>query len=230
MWKRERAELSKNFQWRIWRWQWRPWRWERRIWRWRWPARFLRWIKLCFYGPILGFGTNLWPLFIFILLLGALAYPIYRHPANIEASLARLAGHPGRDTRHFAQHGISPAPSEWTTADAIWMEFRYQVPIVALALRDEWTMRDEPAAIYDLSAFWTNEGFPSCMPGKTALERRLPSEGSAPVSYPICKTRSVFVIPIGAEDVAGIFTILNYIMWPLLIAFLLRRLLRTRES
>jgi cytoskeletal protein CcmA (bactofilin family) len=229
MWKRERAELSKNFDWRPYRWNWRVWQWEPRFWRWTWPAQFLRWVKLCFYGPILGFGTNLWPLFIFIVLLSVLAYPIYRHPANIEPSLARLAAHAARDTRHVAQHGVSPVPSDWTNADAIWMEFRYQVPIIALALRDEWTMRDEPRAIYDLSAFWANEGFPSCLPAKD-FEERLPSKPPAPPPPPPCNTGSVFIIPIGAEDVAGIFTILSYIMWPLLIAFLLRKLLRTREA
>jgi hypothetical protein len=206
MWKRERAER----------------------------AGLLTKMMLWIYGPLLFFGTNLLPLFGVILLFAVAGYPLYRHPANIEPSLARLAAHIQRDTRVFPKHLISPEPAKWTTADAIWMEFRYQVPIVAMALRAEWTMRDESGAIYDLSALWTNEGFPSCMPaepdheeGEPTLRERLPAGAQ---SYPVCETGSVFVIPISAEDVAGIFTILNYIMWPLLIAFLLRRLLRTREG
>jgi hypothetical protein len=206
MWKRERAER----------------------------AGLLTKMMLWIYGPLLFFGTNLLPLFGVILLCAVAAYPLYRHPANIEPSLARLAAHVQRDTRIFPKHLRSPTPAEWTTADAIWMEFRYQVPIVAMALRAEWTMRDEAGAIYDLSALWTDEGFPSCMPaeprlqeGEPTLRERLPVHSR---TYPVCETRWVFVIPAGAEDVAGIFTILNYIMWPLLIAFLLRRLLRTREG
>jgi cytoskeletal protein CcmA (bactofilin family) len=192
-------------------------------------------IKLWIYGPLLFFGTNLWPLFGIILLFAVVGYPLYRHPANIEPSLARLAAHALRDTHTIAKHGISPVPSDWTTADAVWMEFRYQVPIVAMALRDEWTVRAEPKAVYDFAAlwdltgFWANEQFPSCLPADE-FAPRLPPDIKHPGRYGECHSKTTFVIPIAAEDAAGILTIFNYIMWPLLIGFLLRKLLRTREG
>ena len=183
-----------------------------------------RWL-LYAYG-LIGFGSNLWPLLGVIIVTAVLGYPLYRHPANIEPSLARLAAETSRDSKQAAMHSVSPDPAEWTAADAIWMQFRYQVPIVALGMRDEWAMRDDGNAVYDLTAFSPGPDFIACNPTPPAVTSSTP----APAPKPDCWGHLSTVLWFAAEDAAGILAVMNYLAWPLLIAFALRKLLRTRGS
>jgi hypothetical protein len=191
-------------------------------WHWR--------ILLNLHGYVLGFGTKLLRLFVLIAFVGLLAYPLYRHPANIEASLKRLAVDAARETAKESMRtvGESPSPSDWSAADAFWMEVRFHIPIVAMGMRDEWTPRDNNHTIYDIAAFSYSR--PMCAPASTVPPR---IEVDAPEKRGIarpCDKSFAFVLPFSTEDLAGSFAIVNYLMWPLLLAFALRNVVRLRGT
>jgi hypothetical protein len=172
----------------------------------------------------IGFGTNLWLLALVILVLALVSYPLYRHPFNIEPSLARLAGAPTRELPPFAwpykrlvTENTRPDWTKWSVWDALWLTARTHIPLISLAVRDEWELRDEPGFHYDLSAF----------PFWERCKDDIQSKG-ANLHEPLCSKYDY--LNLSPQDLAGIMMVLNWILWPLLLAFLVPRLLRRGAS
>lgn len=173
------------------------------------------------FKRLLGFGTNLWPLFGIIVALALVSYPVYRNPANIEPSLAKLATATTRETvgkaNKFIFAGKHPDSEQWSVWDALWLMARTHIPIISLAVRDEWELSDDSRFTYDFGAFMSGEGW--CK-GSERLT------GLGPTSRWFCKRSAYERRGLSPQDWGAVMMILSWILWPLLLAFLLPRLLR----
>ena len=63
-----------------------------------------------------------------------------------------------------------PGYGKWGFWDALWLTARAHIPIVGLATRDEWELKDEPGFTYDLGAFMSGEGWCKTEPRLTGLQ------------------------------------------------------------
>jgi len=177
------------------------------------------------YGTLLRYGTSPMRLLGVIAILGLLAFPLYRHPANVEPSLDRLGVEWDRDKDGAmppARYNVSPELADWSAIDALALLIRYHIPIVPSSLRDEWTMRNDHGTIYD-PAVWSASR-PVCQAAKDSSAAPAPASKDTPVR--LCEDSSAIVLSVAAEDIVSVLMVLNYAMWPLLLAFLIRRLLR----
>ena len=150
---------------------------------------------------LLQYGTNPERLLLVILLLALSSLPIYRNPANFEASLELLAPNAERFTSagnssFQPSYGASPPESVWGWDDAIAMMIRYHVPVASLVVRSDWQPHGDPGLFYGGSTT-PNSGAPS------------------------------FKVPLlTPEDFTNLMQLLNLICWPLLITFWIRKALR----
>lgn len=96
---------------------------------------------------------------------------------------------------------LMPDPDHWGLWNSVWMTARYHVPIVPIMLEDEYVASNDARLDLGLPLF---------------LEpANLPPAGRPPGE-----------IWASAEDYFGLMSVLNWIMWPLLLTFALRRALR----
>jgi hypothetical protein len=159
------------------------------------------------FKGVLQYGTNPGRLGFAILLLALLSLPVYRNPANFEASLSLLASDPSRFSSNNSNapdfqpsYGASPSSADWGWDDALAMMLRYHVPVAPLAIRSDWDARDDPCLSYG---------------GTSGCESLDQEDG------PLFKIH--FLAP---EDFTNLMQLLNWIFWPLLLTFWIRRLLR----
>lgn len=162
------------------------------------------------YKKLMGYGTDLTWLMGSVFLLMVLAFPVYTNPVNFEASSSFLAEQPTAfnvpcqpkpgERCSPPTHGERPAASEWALSHAFAMLIRNHVPVAPLVMKEDWEARDEACLAYF--------GKSGCSVG----------DGSQP---PL-----VEVPWLSPEDFANIMQLINWMCWPLLLAFIVRRLLR----
>lgn len=131
---------------------------------------------------------------------------------------------------------LSPMPDRWGLADAAWITARYHIPIINIAATDDVVPTDDRGVIYavrfvdDLigrrdekprpapKELWTQDAddYRSCA--------KPPQSGEAPTEW--VSRRSD---PITPEDWFQIMSILNWVMWPLLLTALVGRLLMKED-
>jgi hypothetical protein len=213
---------------------------KREHWTWSAPARWLRlsgrliwsWAKFIVKIPLwlwdyivwerlLRFGTDPLRLLVVIFAVALLSVPVYLHASNIGAAPAASSLAKSPDAPTVASLAASPAYPKWQWNDAVALLVRKHLPILALRLRPEWEMRDTRGVDYDLRVFTGG----SCRPGEP--ERATDFVGNA---APDCTDgwhawgfRASWL---SAEDWAATMGILNLLMWPLVLGFAIRRLLR----
>ncbi len=147
-----------------------------------------------FFWFFLGYGTKPGRLILFILALWFALLPFYAARENFEPSLAVLATETAPGSR-APERGAVPPEEDWTLAAAVSVSFRYHLPMLALDTRDEWDLREEGEALWDVA---TLSGVPAWRA----------------------------TLGLSPEDVGLYALILNWIAWPLVLAFVLRKALR----
>jgi hypothetical protein len=158
-------------------------------------------VEMLFRG-LLAYGTNATPLLILVLVMAAFAMPAHLSRSNFEPSLEALATPKDRaGDEQLTSRGESPDASQWTIADALEVALKTHVPIVPIHARDDWQPRSEGRTAYS----WDGNG--KC------------NEKEEARNVGIC-------LPVAPEDLFNIFQLLNWICWPILLTFLIRRLLR----
>lgn len=95
---------------------------------------------------------------------------------------------------------VGPNPEKWGVANTLWMTFRYHVPIVSMNIEGEYQASNDNRLRFRLPL-----GKPVLRPAGTDPGRILFS----------------------AEDWFAMMSIFNWVMWPLLLTFALRRALRS---
>ncbi len=128
---------------------------------------------------------------------------------------------------------LGPQPDKWTTLDAVWVVVRYHVPIISLVARDDVVPTDDRGIIPAVRAvaevlgsrvkgrgpnprdFWTQtaDGYRAC------------PERADGVANVVSASPSKAWWNITPEDWFQLMAILNWIMWPILITALIRRLI-----
>jgi hypothetical protein len=154
------------------------------------------------FRVFLQYGTSPKSLFAVVFLLFAISLPAYRVADNFEASLSFLAV----PSDHFVsgqdapRYNRGPSPSDWGWPDALQVALKNHVPMVPLQVRDDWQPRDQGRTSWSL-----DHG--SCLPS--------------------VKTSALTAcLPWAPEDVFNALQLINWICWPLLLTFYIRRLLR----
>ncbi len=174
-----------------------------------------QWLRMTVWRSLLAYGTNASPLIVCILTLIACSIPVYRNPANFETSLAYLAAHPGwfpatvdRPTRD-----APPALESWGGSTVLMLTLHYHVPVVPLVVRNDWEAKDAKPVFYG--------GTVKCEPISSAGLFARCQPGHEDVDEPL------FVVNAFApEDYVTLIELLNWILWPLLLAYTIRRVLR----
>ncbi len=95
---------------------------------------------------------------------------------------------------------VGPDPKRWGLGNTLWMTMRYHVPIVSMTFEDEYVASND-----------------------NRLRFRLPLGNPRPRSAGENPGEILF----SAEDWFALMSIFNWIMWPLLLTFALRRALRS---
>jgi hypothetical protein len=99
----------------------------------------------------------------------------------------------------FDGENVGADPRRWRIGDAVWMTARYHIPIVPLVIEDEYAASDDNRLRF---------GFPWDPP-------RVRDAGERPGA-----------IYLSAADWFGMMTLFNWVLWPLLLTFAIRRALR----
>lgn len=151
----------------------------------------------------LQYGTNPKMLIWVVVILFVINLPIYNTTANYEASLESLAVPRNRFElgKHVPLSG--EGPREWGGFDTLQVALKNHVPIVPLQVRDEWQPRgDKPTT-------WSLE------------------QGDCKKT----EVNSVFTwcLPWSPEAHFNTMQLSNWICWPLLLTFYVRRLLRQKS-
>lgn len=154
------------------------------------------------YRMLLQYGTSSKSLFALVFILILLALPAYRTADNFEASLSYLTV----PSNHFQPldspplYNTGPTEQNWGWADALQMALKNHVPIVPLQVRDDWQPRDQGQTVWSM--------------GQGHCSAKL-----APTPWTVC-------LPIAPEDLFNVLQLLNWICWPIMLTFSIRRLLR----
>jgi uncharacterized protein YjbI with pentapeptide repeats len=205
-------------------------------------VRGLKFPFFLIWRHLLRFGTDPLRLLSVIIVLALASVPIYRNSKNLEPSessiaaaelqratenlqhatekLQQLIGERPQENRKVASpvtvpttlaaergslkeaaiHEPSRSCSQWGPGDAILLLVRHHIPIPALNQSQKCELRHSQGLEYDLA-------FSFFLPHPEA-------------------SRWSFRLPVSADHWADLMTALNFTMWPLVLAFALRRLLR----
>ena len=163
------------------------------------------------WRTLLGYGTNAWPLVIVIIGLAAVSLPVYRNPTNFETSLSLLAAQPQsfRDDDLPPLHNASPPLDKWGWADATVMLIHFHIPVVPLSVRTDWDAKDDKGVAYGGTLKCANR-----------------SESTVVVLCPGPRRPFFEIRFMAPEDYTTLMEVLNWLLWPLLLSFLIRRVLR----
>jgi hypothetical protein len=161
----------------------------------------------------LRYGTDPLPLLGIVVLLAFLSYPVYRHPGNIEPSAGRLAIDSQHDTMPFAMFGVSPGYGDWGVEDGLALLVRTNAAFLPFRMRDEWSLRDSGGIDYDFGVYFGRV----CRPAEAVRASQFPTS-----DLPGCFRIGWWT----AEGFGALMSILNLLMWPLILASAVRRMLR----
>ncbi len=190
-----------------------------------------------FVRKYLHYGASVLPLGWLIVGLLILSWQLIAHvPQNMKLSeealrliiADRTAAGDGRPmTDNIAYRRTSDAPArflpcaDWSQGDAAWTALRYHVPVVSIFARDEFVPDDSQPLVLALPA-WASDLLRRPQAGPA------PAEACAadPASDRQVRTVLATVPFASAEDWFQFMSLLNWIMWPLLLTFLVRRIVR----
>ncbi len=177
-----------------------------------------------FNRHFLSYGVNPLNLFWLICAFSLMTFGfVAREPGNFELSDAsRLAVAEDRlaqsnETRVARGIGLcddgvvlGPTPDEWGVTEAFWMTVRYHIPLVGLVVRAEYEPTDDRPAAY---SWLSKQNIKQCFnnsAGKVAMYRQAgPEKG--------------WFTP---EDWFSAMALINWLFWPVLLTFALRRAFR----
>lgn len=132
-----------------------------------------------------------------ILILWLAMLPAYVQPQNFEPSLASLA----RTLNPPAESAIPGEPGNppWSIATAVFVSLNTHVPMLNLLVREDWELKDSGTLLWRIRS--ETLGLDWTMPG--------------------------WVVGTIAPDDWGVLTIIiNWILWPLVLTFLVRKAVR----
>ncbi len=179
---------------------------------------------------VLGYGTAPLRLLAVVALLALVAFPVHLSRFNFEPSLQELTVPMDRaGSRVFVNDGFvkqpagrpeaerpdaappvaasrkqAPSNREWSALDAIQMMLKTHLPMVPLRAREEWQPRGSGGTAWSAGSLDCTE--------PAAARARTQEWG--------------FCVPFAPEDVVNFLQLLNWICWPILLTYLIRRLLR----
>jgi hypothetical protein len=198
----------------------------------RWVRRVLRksWFTLTSAGAyvwdriddrLLNYGLSPKPLIVVIFALFVLSLlGVAREPANFELSEAArgVMGNASKDVggpnlargvHSFDDYEVlGPRTDEWGWADAFWMTVRYHIPLVGLVARSDYAPTHERGIEFAV-------GSQVVWPGR--------SNTGEPVLRQQYRWRLLGVTP---EDWLGLMALVNWMLWPLFLAYAVRRAFR----
>ncbi|WP_298621585.1 pentapeptide repeat-containing protein [uncultured Zoogloea sp.] len=154
------------------------------------------------FRTFLQYGTSPKSLIAVVLFLFFISLPAYHTADNFEASLLFLAVPSDRfgPGESPPRYNSGPLQSQWGWADALQLALKNHVPIVPLQVRDDWQARDQGETAWSI--------------GSGSCSRSTP-EGVLTVC-----------LPWAPEDVFNTLQLINWVCWPLLLTFYIKRLLR----
>ncbi len=159
------------------------------------------------FRKLLRYGTSALPLLSLILGLLVIAFPVYYNPANFEPSAQALTVPRDRQRAGEAPvKGVGPPARDWGWKDGLQIALKTHLPMLPLHARDDWQPSDNGPTT------WALNGAGACA--------KEPAETSGAVQ------RGTLCLPLAPEDLLNILQILNWILWPILLSYVIRRLLR----
>ncbi len=154
------------------------------------------------FRHFLKFGTSPSSLLLVILALFLVSLPVYRTAANFEPTLPYVIVPAERIALDdpTPRLGLSPRRAKWTVSDGLQIALKNHLPMVPLQARGNWQARDDGPTTYS----WSGRG--DC-------------HEAAPAAGTHC-------IDMAPEDLFNYMQLINWICWPILLTFFIRRLLR----
>ena len=154
-------------------------------------------IRYVIYKNLLRFGTSPMRVLGIILILWLAMHPAYVQPQNFEPSLASLA----RSQNPPAESAMPGEPGNppWSIATAMFASLNTHVPMLNLMVRADWELKDSGTLLWRVR----NDAL--------GIEWTMP--------------RWVFGT-IAPEDWGVLMIIINWILWPLVLTFLIRKAVR----
>ncbi|MCP3728463.1 hypothetical protein M3I53_36065 [Paraburkholderia sp. CNPSo 3272] len=120
------------------------------------------------------------------------------------------------EARSPAEEEEHPTAEGWTLGERLWMTLQYHVPLVPVVVAEEWQASRSPLRI--TRPFVAQANDERCVRSRSHdVEEWLP--GCEPVARGFC---------LKARDWFGAMEWLNWILWPLFLPFLIRKLRRDR--
>ncbi len=182
-----------------------------------------------FHRRLLTYGLSPAPVFWLIGALTAVTFVfVARNPANFELSAsARTSVHEamsdGADGKtaflsrgiEFSDDGevLGPGPSDWSLATSWWLTARYHIPIASIASRGDYEPTDDRCVQLALLPLIDL--------------RSAPATGG---SLPGASTNACVLDDFTPEDWFSIMSLINWLLWPLGLGYLLKRAFRAGDN
>lgn len=163
------------------------------------------------YKYALGFGTEPLRVLLLIFLVWAAMLPGYSQHGNYEPSPTALARTDDPPIEGASPKEINDSLSvdavieqdEWPVAAALFSSFNHHVPMISLLVRQDWELKDSDTFIWRIRL---GSGLPTLEAPKWVFGTITP------------------------EDWGVLMSVINWIMWPLVLTFLIRKAVRGRSE
>lgn len=212
----EANAIYRAAQWRARRQVWRDAR-RSKWWFFRLPLESLRGVFLHLpFALLLGYGTTPLRLLLVIGVVWGLMMPLYYTRENFEPSLAYREV---RSAEGLAPLKIPPAVI-WQDATPFFISLRYHIPIIGLVARDEWDLAEESG----LHLFCKTSPHLRGSSDLQDVDEKSKRDGTlqSVASKPDCRLNSSLT----PKDVGVLISLLNWALWPLVLTFSIRKMLR----
>ncbi len=193
-----------------------------------------------FVRKYLHYGASVLPLGWLIVVLFVGSWQLIAHvPQNLKLSedAARLiladkgsTGTLGALTADIRYRRTADVPprfipcSDWSQGDAAWTALRYHLPVVSMFARDEFAPAGSEPLVVAAPA-WLRAALPETAPAPARGAAADPCT-AAPAADPQARIVIAALPFLSAEDWFQFMALANWIMWPLLLTFLVRRIVR----
>lgn len=120
--------------------------------------------------------------------------------------------------------GSLPNPSSWSWGDALWTSLRYHIPVVGIAARGDFEASDNDRLYYGFGGYAPDERtLRELSARRCSIDADAGGADRAASRAGMAPRDARFT----AADWFGLMALANWIIWPLILTFLLRRLLRS---
>ncbi len=169
------------------------------------------WAGHLVFDGLLGFGTDPGRLFWLVFGFWLLMLPAFLTPQNYQPAAEALGVDPAWAPGYPIRHGAPP--ERWSTSSGYMVSIEHHLPVVSLFVRDDWRLRSDASMCYGFDhTVWP-----------AALRHLSGAEADADRSLDTCPG---WRLGLSAEDWGALIMLLNWIAWPLLLAFAVNRLIR----